>query len=169
MTLDNNSGTIAVGMKVYGQDNATPLTDENSSTDLSQDGSLTVTATNGSTSVTLSRPITVADDVNLNFSADGHDSLCDEGLDLIVQGDSGTTDITGITRTGEDDIVTFLLEEGTDGAATSGNIILDGTDGSSSNEFDNLIAEDRTSDVAMYSQVGSSSGTGSILSGVTTT
>ena len=169
LTLDNNSGTIAVGMKVYGQDNATPLTDENSSTDLSQDGSLTVTATNGSTSVTLSRPITVADDVNLNFSADGHDSLCDEGLDLIVQGDSGTTDITGITRTGEDDIVTFLLEEGTDGAATSGNIILNGTDGSSSNEFDNLIAEDRTSDVAMYSQVGSSSGTGSILSGVTTT
>ena len=168
LTLDNNSGTIAVGMKVYGQDNATPLTDENSSTDLSQDGSLTVTATNGSTSVTLSRPITVADDVNLNFSADGHDSLCDEGLDLIVQGDSGTTDITGITRTGEDDIVTFLLEEGTDGA-TSGNIILNGTDGSSSNEFDNLIAEDRTSDVAMYSQVGSSSGTGSILSGVTTT
>ena len=67
MTLDNNSGT-GVGMKVYGQDNATPLTDENSSTDLSQDGSLTVTATNGSTSVTLSRPITVADDVNLNFS-----------------------------------------------------------------------------------------------------
>ena len=50
VTLDNNSGTI-VGMKVYGQDNATPLTDENSSTDLSQDGSLTVTATNGSTSV----------------------------------------------------------------------------------------------------------------------
>ena len=46
---------------------------------------------------------------------------------------------------------------------TSGNIILDGTDGSSSNAFDNLIAEDRTSDVAMYSQVGSSSGTGSIL------
>ena len=88
---------------------------------------------------------------------------------MIVQGDSGTTDITGITRTGEDDIVTFLLEEGTDGAATSGNIILNGTDGSSSNEFDNLIAEDRTSDVAMYSQVGSSSGTGSILSGVTTT
>ena len=80
--------------------------------------------------------------MDLNFSADGHDSLCDEGLDLIVQGDSGTTDITGITRTGEDDIVTFLLEEGT---------------------------EDRTSDIAMYTQVGSSSGTGSILSGVTTT
>jgi len=169
LTLDGNSGTIAVGMKVYGVNNATSLTDVNGSTDLSQDGTLTVTATNGSTSVTLSRAITVADDVDLNFSADGHDSLCDEGLDLIVQGDSGTTDITGITRTGEDDIVTFLLEEGTEGGEISGNIILDGTDGSSSNAFDNLIAEDRTSDIAMYTQVGSSSGTGSILSGVTTT
>ena len=38
LVLDGNSGTIAVGMKVYGQNNATPLTDENSSTDLSQDG-----------------------------------------------------------------------------------------------------------------------------------
>ena len=170
LVLDGNSGTIAVGMKVYGQANATQLTDENGSTDLSQDGSLTVTATNGSTSVTLSRPVTVANDVILNFSADGHDSLCDEGLDLVVQGDSGTTDITGITRTGEDTAVKIgLLEDGTEGSSTSGTIIFDATNGSSADEFDAILAEDKTSDIVLHSQVGSTSGTGSILNGVTTT
>ena len=63
-------------------------------------------------------------------------------------------------------IVDRMIESSTHG---NGGILLNGTDGSSSNAFDNLIAEDRTSDIAMYTQVGSSSGTGSILSGVTTT
>ena len=79
LTVDGNSGTIAVGMKVYGQANATPLTDENGSTDLSQDGSLTVTATNGSTSVTLSRPVTVANDVILpSFAIQTKDAVIGE-------------------------------------------------------------------------------------------
>jgi len=160
LVLDGNSGTIAVGMKVYGQNNATSITDENGSTDLSQDGSLTVTATNGSTSVTLSRAITVANDIILNFSADGHDSLCDEGLDLIVQGDSGSTDVTALTRTGEDTVVLIgALEQGTDGSDSGGSIILDATAGSSANEFGGILAEDKTSDIVLYSQISDNTGT----------
>ena len=47
--------------------------------------------------------------------------------------------------------------------------ILDGTNGSSANENDNILVEDKVSDIAMYSQVGSSTGTANVLAGVTTT
>ena len=46
---------------------------------------------------------------------------------------------------------------------------MNGTDGSSTNANDDILVEDKTSDIAMFSQVGSSSGTANILAGVTTT
>ena len=46
-------------------------------------------------------------------------------------------------------------------------VILNGTDSTSSNANDGLVAEDYTSDIAVYTQAGSSTGTASVLNGVT--
>ena len=130
---------------------------------------MTVSATNGSTSVTLNKAITVANDVDLNFSADGHDELQVESLSFTLAGVDGASNVmTGIPFTGGDSEVSFLLEEG---AQTTGedHLALDATDGSSADENDNLVAEDKTSDIAVYSQAGSTSGSAFVLNGVTTT
>ena len=164
LVLDGNSGTIAVGMKVYGQNNATPLTDENSSTDLSQDGSLTVAATNGSTSVTLNKAVTVANDVILNFSADGHDSVQGESIDFILEGVDGSTDVTGIPFTGGDVDVNIALEGDTD-EHQGGRLVQD----TAANVDEPFDVEDRTSDIAFYSQAGTTNGSANVLNGVTVT
>jgi hypothetical protein len=169
LVLDGNSGTIAVGMKVYGQANATSLTDAQGSTALSQDGSLTVAATNGSTSVTLNTAVTVANDVILNFSADGHDSVQGESIDFILEGVDGATDVTGIPFTGGDTTVYIGQQE--QGTTDTGEdrIVFDATDGSSADENDGILAEDRTSDIAFYSQAGTTNGSANVLNGVTVT
>ena len=168
LVLDNNSGTIAVGQKVYSLVGATSLTDGNSSTAISQDGTLTVAATNGSTSVTLNKAVTVADNVDLNFSADGHDEILSDSIDFTVQGVDGATNImTGVTFTGGDaDVKIGALEDGTDDA-TGGTIILDATDGSGTDTNDAIVAEDASSDIAVYTEQGSTSGSAQILMGVT--
>ena len=162
LVLDGNSGTIAVGMKVYGQANAAPLTDAQGSTASSQDGSLTVAATNGSTSVTLNKAVTVANDVILNFSADGHDSVQGESIDFILEGVNGTTDVTGIPFTGGDDDVNIALEGGTDDHQ-GGRLVQD----TAANVDEPFDVEARTSDIAFYSQVGTTNGSASVLNGVT--
>tara|TARA_B100000073_G_scaffold252289_1_gene212379 strand:- start:349 stop:1590 length:1242 start_codon:yes stop_codon:yes gene_type:complete len=172
LVLDGNSGTIAVGMKVYALVGATSIADAQGSTECSQDGTLTVTATNGSTSVTLNKAITVANNVDLNFSADGHDEILSDSLDFTVQGVDGATNImTGVTFTGGDaDVKIGLLEEGTAqdlNIGDGGTIVLEGTDGSKTDENDAIVAEDKTSDVAVYTEQGSSSGSAQILMGVT--
>ena len=168
LVLDNNSGTIAVGQKVYSLVGATSLTDGNSSTAISQDGTLTVAATNGSTSVTLNKAVTVANNVDLNFSADGHDEILSDSIDFTVQGVDGATNImTGVTFTGGDaDVKIGALEDGTDDA-TGGTIVLEGTDGSKTDENDAVVAEDASSDIAVYTEQGSTSGSAQILMGVT--
>jgi hypothetical protein len=162
LVLDGNSCTIAVGMKVYGQANASPLTDAQGSTASSQDGSLTVAATNGSTSVTLNKAVTVANDVILNFSADGHDSVQGESIDFILEGVNGTTDVTGIPFTGGDDDVNIALEGGTDDHQ-GGRLVQD----TAANVDEPFDVEARTSDIAFYSQVGTTNGSASVLNGVT--
>lgn len=168
LTLDNNSGTIAVGQKVYSQVGATSLTDGNGNTDVSHDGTLTVTAVASQTSITVSKPVTVADNVDLNFSADGHDEILSDSIDFTVQGVDGATNImTGVTFTGGDaDVKIGALEDGTDDA-TGGTIILDGTDGSGTDTNDAIVAEDASSDIAVYTEQGSTSGSAQILMGVT--
>mgnify|MGYP003652148231 FL=1 len=168
LVLDNNSGTIAVGQKVYSLVGATSLTDASGNTAISQDGTLTVAATNGSTSVTLNKAVTVADNVDLNFSADGHDEILSDSIDFTVQGVDGATNImTGVTFTGGDaDVKIGALEDGTDDA-TGGTIILDATDGSGTDTNDAIVAEDASSDIAVYTEQGSTSGSAQILMGVT--
>ena len=172
LVLDGNSGTIAVGMKVYALVGAPSIADAQGDTGCSQDGTLTVEATNGSTSVTLNKAITVADNVDLNFSADGHDEILSDSLDFTVQGVDGATNImTGVTFTGGDaDVKIGELEEGTAqdlNIGDGGTIVLEGTDPSKTDENDAIVAEDKTSDVAVYTEQGSSSGSAQILMGVT--
>ena len=168
LVLDNNSGTIAVGQKVYSLVDATSLTDGNSSTAISQDGTLTVTAVASQNSITVSKSVTVADNVDLNFSADGHDEILSDSIDFTVQGVDGATNImTGVTFTGGDaDVKIGALEDGTDDA-TGGTIILDATDGSGTDTNDAIVAEDASSDIAVYTEQGSTSGSAQILMGVT--
>jgi hypothetical protein len=168
LTLDNNSGTIAVGQKVYSLVGATSLTDASGNTAVSHDGTLTVTAVASQTSITVSKSVTVADNVDLNFSADGHDEILSDSIDFTVQGVDGATNImTGVTFTGGDaDVKIGALEDGTDDA-TGGTIILDATDGSGTDTNDAIVAEDASSDIAVYTEQGSTSGSAQILMGVT--
>lgn len=164
LVLDGNSGTIRVGDKVYGQANATPLTDAQGSTALSQDGSLTVTAVASQTSVTLNTAVTVANDVILNFSANGHDSVQGESIDFILEGVDGSTDVTGIPFTGGDVDVNIALEGDTD-EHQGGRLVQD----TAANVDEPFDVEDRTSDIAFYSQAGTTNGSANVLNGVTVT
>ena len=171
-TVDGVSGTIAVGQKVYVQNNGTSFTDRNGNTDVSQDGTVTITAVASQTSFTVSQPITVADDVAINLSADGHDEIQVESLSFTLAGVDGASNVmTGIPFTGGDsEVYVGLLEDGTDGTDFGEDkIILNGTDSTSSNANEGIVAEDFTSDIAVYTQAGSSSGSASVLNGVTTT
>ena len=171
-TVDGVSGTIAVGQKVYVQNNGTSFTDRNGNTDVSQDGTVTITAVASQTSFTVSQPITVADDVAINLSADGHDEIQVESLSFTLAGVDGASNVmTGIPFTGGDsEVYVGLLEDGTDGTDFGEDkIILNGTDRTSSNANQGIVAEDFTSDIAVYTQAGSSSGSASVLNGVTTT
>jgi hypothetical protein len=98
----------------------------------------------------------------------GGDDILTESLEMKFEGVDNATDITGLTRTGDDSEVVMQLEDASQETG-SDKIILDGTDGSSTNANDNILVEDKVSDIAMYSQVGSSTGTANVLAGVTTT
>ena len=100
-------------------------------------------------------------------SANAGDEIHIEGVDFTIAGSTGTADITDLTFTGGDsEVYVGLLEQGAGGDGED-KIILNGTDGSSSNANEGIVAEDYTSDIAVYTQAGSTSGTASVLNGVT--
>ena len=101
-------------------------------------------------------------------STNAGDEIHMEGVDFTIAGSTGTADITDLTFTGGDsEVYIGLLEQGASDDQGEDKIILNGTDGSSSNANDGILAEDYTSDIAVYTQAGSSSGTASVLNGVT--
>jgi len=172
LVLDGNSGTIVAGMKVYSLVGATSLSDAQGSTACSHDGTLTVSSTNGSTSVTLNKAITVANNVDLNFSADGHDEILANSVPFTLAGVDGASNImTGVPFTGGDSAVYIGIQEnGTpDNDFGEDKIILNGTNGASADAGSGIVAQDKTSDIAVYTEQGSSSGSASILNGVTVT
>ena len=169
LVVDTVTGTLAVGQKVIVKDaSASNISDAGGFTDISQDHTLTITAVASQTSVTVSEAITVANNVVLLALADAGDDMLTESLEMKFEGVDNATDITGLTRTGDDSEVVMQLEDASQETG-SDKIILDGTDGSSTNANDNILVEDKVSDIAMYSQVGSSTGTANVLAGVTTT
>ena len=169
LVVDTVTGTLAVGQKVIVKDaSASNISDAGGFTDISQDHTLTITAVASQTSVTVSEAITVANNVVLLALADAGDDMLTESLEMKFEGVDNATDITGLTRTGDDSEVVMQLEDASQETG-SDKIILDGTDGSSTNANDNILVEDKVSDIAMYSQVGTSTGTANVLAGVTTT
>ena len=171
ITVDGVSGTIAVGQVVTvsgaGSAPAASITGEDSDTGISTDNTLTITAVASQTSFTVSERVTIADDINLLFSAGAGDNFVAEVIDMTLEGADGATSVVGTTamRTGFGvdtvDGRIGMLEDGT------GKLIneTDGTDG--------FAAEAYTVDAAglvIASTSGSASGSSTnVLNGVTTT
>jgi hypothetical protein len=169
LVVDTVTGTLAVGQKVIVKDaSASDISDAGGFTDISQDHTLTITAVASQTSVTVSEAITVANNVVLLALADAGEDMLTESLEMKFEGVDNATDVTGLTRTGGDSEVVMILEDASQETGAD-KIILNGTDGSSTNANDDILVEDKTSDIAMFSQVGTTSGTANILAGVTTT
>jgi len=104
-------------------------------------------------------------------ATDAGDEILMEAVNFTIAGVTGTADITDLTMTGGDSEVRVgLLEDGTpDNDLGEDCIIMNASDGSATDAGDNIVAEDYTSDIAVYSQAGSSSGSASVFNGVTVT
>ena len=177
IVVNNVGGTIAVGQVVTvngeGSAPAASITSENginaSDTSGSTDNTITITAVASQTSFTVSENVTIADDINLLFSADAGEGIEQNSVSMALEGADGATSVVSSTayRTGFG-VDTFvgrvnMLEAG--GGYGSGKVIneTDGTDG--------FAAESFTVDAAglvTETQAGSASGSAEILKGVTT-
>ena len=104
---------------------------------------------------------TYGDKLVQDTSANENDEIHMEGVDFTIAGVTGTADITDVVMTGGDDDVNIALEYGTDVAG--GRLVQD----TAANVNDRIDVEDYTSDIAVYTQAGSSTGTASVLNGVT--
>ena len=169
LVVDTVTGTLAVGQVIVVKSAAgTNISDIAGDTGISQDNTLTITAVASQTSVTVSEAITVANNIVILAMTNGGSDLLTESLEMKFEGVDGETDITGLTRTGGDSEVVMILEDASQETG-SDKLVMNGTDGDSANANDDILVEDKTSDIAMFSQVGSASGTANILAGVTTT
>ena len=179
ITVDGVGGTIAVGQVVTvngaGSAPAASITSTNpgsngqTDTSGSTDNTITITAVASQTSFTVSENVTIADDINLLFSADAGEGIEQNTVSMALEGADGATSVVSSTayRTGFG-VDTFvgrvnMLEAG--GGYGSGKVIneTDGTDG--------FAAESFTVDAAglvTETQAGSASGSAEILKGVTT-
>ena len=166
------STTIAVGQTVTVKDLSGAIADGLSQTAISTDNTLTITAVASQTSFTVSEAVTIATNIDLLFSANGGEEVTADAIDFTVEGEALTTsDITGVVKTGGDEEVYIgLLEDGTpDQDLGEDKIVLNGTDGSSTNADGGLVADDGSSDLAVFIVNGSTSGTARVLNGITTT
>jgi len=103
-------------------------------------------------------------------AANAGDEIHMEGVDFTLASSTGTADITDLTFTGGDSAVYIgLLEDGASDDQGEDKIIMNASDGSATDANDGFVAEDYTSDIVVYTQAGSSTGTASVLNGVTTT
>ena len=173
VTVDGVSGTIAVGQVVTvsgaGSTPAASITATSRNpnvTSVSTNNELTITAVASQTSFTVSEEITVANDINLLFSTDGGEKPELNASPLSAEGADGATSVIGTqayrTGFGVDTQVgrVMMLED-------SDDKIINETDGT-----DGFSAEDFTTDASgliVVTQTGSTSGSASILNGVTTT
>ena len=187
LVVDGVSGTLAVGQVITVQDTSTAaISDADSNTAISTNNSLTITAVASQTSVTVSEAITVADNVVLLAMTNGGEEMIVDAIGFKVAGPQfdSRSDITSITRVGADDSVALQLEEATtssfidelsnDGGRLvqeTGNAasITDGInlEGQNSVQTDPYVVETSLNDAATFSRTGSSSGTASVLKGIT--
>ena len=59
------------------------------------------------------------------------------------------------------------MEDGASDDQGEDKVIMNGTDSTSANANDGFVAEDYTSDIVVYTQAGTSTGTASVFNGVT--
>ena len=161
-----SGSTIAVGQVVTVKGGAASITDEAGDTGVSTDMTLTITAVASQTAFTVSEPITVADDIVLNLQTNAGEKPELNAASMSNEGADGATSVIGTqayrTGFGVDTIVgrVLMLED-------SDDKIINETDGT-----DGFAAEDFTTDAAgliVVTQAGSTSGSASVLNGVTTT
>jgi len=170
VVVDGVSGTIAVGQVVTvsgaGSTPAASITaTEDSDTGISTDNTLTITAVASQTSFTVSEPITVANDINLLFSADAGEGIEQNSISMAIEGADGATSVVGTQayRTGfgvDTQVGRVGLLQDEDGFLVNE----DGT----GNKFS---AEEFTTDadgLVLETKSGSASGSADILKGVTT-
>ena len=173
VVVDGVSGTIAVGQVVTvsgaGSTPAASITATSRNpnvTSVSTNNELTITAVASQTSFTVSEEITVANDINLLFSTDGGEKPELNAASMTAEGADGATSVIGTqayrTGFGVDTQVgrVMMLEDSDDKIINE----TDGTDGFSAEEFTT-----DASGLIVVTQAGSTSGSASILNGVTTT
>ena len=159
--------TIVVGQVVTVKGGAASITDVLGDTGISTDMTLTITAVASQTAFTVSEEITVADNIILNLQTAAGEKPELNAASMSNEGADGATSVIGTqayrTGFGVDTQVgrVMMLEED-----SSSKIIneTDGTDGFEGEEF--------TTDAAgliVVTQAGSTSGSASVLNGVTTT
>ena len=177
IVVDGVSGTIAVGQVVTvngaGGTPAASITSTNglSATDTSgsTDNTITITAVASQTSFTVSEEVSIANDINLLFSADAGEGIELNSISMSLEGADGATSVVDSqayrTGFGVDtlDGRIGILESG--GGYGAGKIQLEDT-------ADGIAAEDFTVDAAGLvidiNVEGSTSGSADILKGVTT-
>ena len=97
-------------------------------------------------------------------AANAGDEIHMEGVDFTIAGSTGTADITDLTLTGGDsEVYIGLLEDGASDDQGEDILVQD----TAANANDGFLAEDYTSDIVVYTQAGSSTGSASVLNGVT--
>ena len=158
--------TIVVGQVVTVKGGAASITDVLGDTGISTDMTLTITAVASQTAFTVSEEITVADNIILNLQTAAGEKPELNAASMSNEGADGATSVIGTqayrTGFGVDTIVgrVLMLED-------SDDKIINETDGT-----DGFAAEDFTTDAAgliVVTQAGSTSGSASVLNGVTTT
>ena len=168
VVVDGVGGTIAVGQIVTVKGAAASITAAfDGDTGISTDNTLTITAVEDQTEFTVSEPITVADNINLLFSADAGEGIEQNSISMALEGADGATSVVGdqAYRTGfgvDTQIGRVGLLEDNDGF-----IINEDTSGGNIR----LGAEEFTTDASglvTETQSGSASGSSEILKGVTT-
>jgi len=170
VVVDGVSGTIAVGQVVTvngagGTPAASITATEDSDTGISTDNTLTITAVASQTSFTVSEPITVANDINLLFSADAGEGIEQNSISMAIEGADGATSVVGTQayRTG----FGVDTQVGRVGLLQDEDGLLVNEDGTG-NKFS---AEEFTTDadgLVLETKSGSASGSADILKGVTT-
>ena len=171
VVVDGVSGTIAVGQVVTvngaGSTPAASITaTEDSDTGISTDNTLTITAVASQTSFTVSEPITVADNINLLFSADAGEGIEQNSISMTIEGADGATSVVG----------TQAMRTGFGVDTVDGRVgLLEDADGFIENEDNSgghFRPEEFTIDadgLVLEAKSGSASGSANILKGVTTT
>ena len=161
-----SGSTIAVGQVVTVKGGAASITDVLGDTGISTDMTLTITAVASQTAFTVSEEVTVADDIVLNLQSNAGEKPELNAASMSNEGADGATSVIGTqayrTGFGVDTIVgrVLMLED-------SDDKIINETDG-----IDGFSAEEFTTDAAgliVVTQAGSTSGSASVLNGVTTT